>query len=125
VSTDGQYVASAARGEVITLWLWRLEDVISEACNRLSRNLTVEEWKQFFGGEPYRKTCARLPLHESLLYAALRLAREGDQPGFDAMVKRFEELEPKVDFTILRTMGTSIQAIGKGERDIGQARRLL
>ena len=37
------------------------QELTDEACARLSRNLTREEWKQHFGDEPYRATCPRLP----------------------------------------------------------------
>jgi hypothetical protein len=31
--------------------------MIAEACDRLGRNLNREEWRQYLGNEPYRKTC--------------------------------------------------------------------
>jgi WD40 repeat protein len=37
------------------------QDMINEACSRLTRNLTIGEWKQFMPGEKYRKTCPNLP----------------------------------------------------------------
>jgi len=36
-------------------------DLIHVACQHLYRNLTVQEWRQFVGNEPYRKTCENLP----------------------------------------------------------------
>lgn len=44
--------------------LWALwgEDLIADACARLTRNLTDKEWRQYMGeDEPYRKTCLKLP----------------------------------------------------------------
>lgn len=41
--------------------------LIDEACERLARNLTLEEWRQHFPGEPYRRTCPNLPTHVSVL----------------------------------------------------------
>jgi hypothetical protein len=39
-----------------------MDELITEACSRLPRNLTVSEWGQFFGeSEPYRETCPGLP----------------------------------------------------------------
>jgi hypothetical protein len=39
--------------------------LIAEACSRLTRNLTLEEWRQHIGGdEPYRPTCPDLPVLE-------------------------------------------------------------
>lgn len=45
-----------------TVYLWRFlpEDIISEACSRLSRNLTQEEWLTFIGDEPYHPTCPNI-----------------------------------------------------------------
>lgn len=31
------------------------------ACRTAGRNLTQEEWNQYFREEPYRKTCEHLP----------------------------------------------------------------
>jgi hypothetical protein len=39
----------------------RLEDLMVLACRMAGRNLTKPEWKPFFGGQPYRKTCPQLP----------------------------------------------------------------
>jgi len=44
------------------VWLWRPEDLIAEACARLTCNLTREEWRQYIGDEPYRPTCPELPV---------------------------------------------------------------
>jgi hypothetical protein len=40
---------------------WRTEDLINEACSLLARNLNMDEWRRYFGLEPYRKTCPSLP----------------------------------------------------------------
>jgi WD40 repeat protein len=37
----------------------RPDDLIREACSRVTGNLSPEEWKQFMGAEPYRETCPR------------------------------------------------------------------
>jgi hypothetical protein len=36
-------------------------DMIAEACARVSRNLSVEEWNRYAPGEPYRVTCENQP----------------------------------------------------------------
>lgn len=59
-SPDGKWVATAS-GRTARVWLRRSEDLIAEACARLTRNLTLEEWRQYVGDEPYRKTCPNLP----------------------------------------------------------------
>jgi WD40 repeat protein len=64
-SPDSKYLASAAAlpyGDASArVWLWRSADLIDEACSRLSRNLTRDEWQLYVGDEPYRKTCPNLP----------------------------------------------------------------
>jgi len=35
--------------------------LIDDACSRLPRNLTREEWDRYLPGEPYRATCSNLP----------------------------------------------------------------
>lgn len=47
--------------ETVHIFLWRSEDLTNEACARLNRNLTQQEWRQYFPDEPYRKTCPNLP----------------------------------------------------------------
>jgi WD40 repeat protein len=125
MSSNGQYIATAASGEVVTVWLWRLEDVIVEACRRLSRNLTVEEWKRFFGDEPYRKTCANRSVHPSLIAETLKLARDGDQNGFLAMAQRLEALEPAVKRDRLNAEGQRLKAVGNGERAARKGEELI
>ncbi|HEY0321387.1 MAG TPA: TIR domain-containing protein [Pyrinomonadaceae bacterium] len=57
---DGKYLIADSDQ---SLWIlpWREEDLIDEACNRLTRNFTLEEWHLYFGDEPYRRTCLNLP----------------------------------------------------------------
>jgi WD40 repeat protein len=43
-------------------WLWQPDDLAAEACARLARNLTPEEWTQFISAEaPHACTCPNLP----------------------------------------------------------------
>jgi len=60
-SPDGRWVASGSWDNTVRVWLWRPEDLIAEACRRLPRNLTPEEWHTYVGDEPYRPTCPNLP----------------------------------------------------------------
>ena len=47
--------------DTVHIFLWRPEDLINEACTRLNRNLTPQEWRQYFPEDPYRKICPNLP----------------------------------------------------------------
>lgn len=55
-SPDGKYLLSGD-GRTASVWRWGPAAMIAEACDRLGRNLSAEEWRQFLGDEPYRKTC--------------------------------------------------------------------
>jgi WD40 repeat protein len=56
-SPDGQYLAARAQDGITMLWRLWPGDLPTEACRRVERNLTSEEWRTYFGDEPYRKTC--------------------------------------------------------------------
>jgi hypothetical protein len=64
-SPDTRYLATAAaptEGELlIRLDPLRGQDLIDEACSRLTSNLSPEEWNHFLPGEKYRKTCPNIP----------------------------------------------------------------
>lgn len=54
--SDSKQIALLA-WETVILWYWNPTDWVTEACHRLSRNLTPDEWMIYFGNEPYRPTC--------------------------------------------------------------------
>jgi KaiC/GvpD/RAD55 family RecA-like ATPase len=62
-SPDGKWLAIASESTA-RVWLVWPEDLIAEACSRLTRNLTREEWRRYLGDEPYRPTCPNLPVPE-------------------------------------------------------------
>jgi WD40 repeat protein len=63
LSPDGRYVATArdegeAGGLSYSVHLWRPEDLVDQACARLRRHLSQDEWRQYVGsGEPYQPVC--------------------------------------------------------------------
>jgi WD40 repeat protein/energy-coupling factor transporter ATP-binding protein EcfA2 len=59
-SPDAKYVALASYNTV-RLCMSNTKDLITEASNRLTRNLNQEEWEQYMGDEPYHKTFPNLP----------------------------------------------------------------
>ena len=65
VSQDGNWLATMSTtpaGRVVLLWpLWP-ELLRSEACQRLTRNLSKSEWETFVRDQPQRVTCRNLPI---------------------------------------------------------------
>lgn len=59
---NGQQVALLGQYESVVLWNWNPGEWVQEVCGRVSRNLTYEEWRAYFGFEPYHQTCLNLPL---------------------------------------------------------------
>jgi WD40 repeat protein len=59
-SPDGNYIVIASN-ESLQMWPWSVERLIADACTRLPRNLTKDEWDTYIPGEPYHKTCDNLP----------------------------------------------------------------
>jgi len=60
-SPDGRWIVDSNRDGTTRVWLWRAEDLIKVVCERLERNLTQEEWKQYMGDREYHQTCLNLP----------------------------------------------------------------
>jgi WD40 repeat protein len=82
-SPDGHDLATAsgdplAPVHTVRLWRWQPADLIAEACRRLDRNLSLDEWRRHVGDDRYRKTCAHAPAHPSALAADLGEARAMD-----------------------------------------------
>jgi WD40 repeat protein len=61
-SPDGKYLLSSSDNSNINVWVWKIEDLVLEACKRVARNFTRAEWAQYFPNEEYRKTCDQWPL---------------------------------------------------------------
>lgn len=62
-SPDGKHIALGRGDGTLTIWEYRSEDLIADACSRLTRNLTGAEWKQYIGDAlPYQAICSKLPI---------------------------------------------------------------
>ncbi|MSQ47525.1 MAG: WD40 repeat domain-containing protein, partial [Deltaproteobacteria bacterium] len=59
-SPDGRYVVSGSFDNTVRVSLVNPEDLIAEACTRMTRNFTRAEWRDYLGDEPYRQTCENL-----------------------------------------------------------------
>jgi WD40 repeat protein len=61
-SVDSRWLASASDDHTLRIWALKTEDLIEQACARLPRNLSREEWNNYMGDEPYSPTCPKLPV---------------------------------------------------------------
>jgi WD40 repeat protein len=65
-SPNGQILASGSWDKAILLWDVFLPSWQEHACRIANRNLSREEWQQYLGDLPYRKTCPNLPEPEAV-----------------------------------------------------------
>jgi WD40 repeat protein len=57
---ESRYLATI-QGSTVRVWSLRQDDLIAEACRRLPRNLSEQEWREYVGDDAYHKTCPKLP----------------------------------------------------------------
>ena len=60
-SPDGRRLAAGGKDHTVRLWSLSLGHLIGLACSGAGRNLTQEEWREFFPDAPYHKTCLQWP----------------------------------------------------------------
>lgn len=53
---DENYIATASRDQYVRIWRWTSNTLFEEARYHMTRNLTPEEWLQYFGDAPYEET---------------------------------------------------------------------
>ncbi len=59
-SSDGKRIVSGSFDKTLRLWPV-LEAWADELCAKLTRNMTMDEWKKWVGDFPYRRQCPDLP----------------------------------------------------------------
>ncbi|MDJ0517631.1 MAG: peptidase C14 [Trichodesmium sp. MO_231.B1] len=101
-SHNGKVLATASNDNTARIHWVRPKDLIAEACRRLGRNLTAEEWRQYINSnfDTYERTCDELPVHRSLIAQAKNLAETGEKENIKtaiSILKRAQELEPEID----------------------------
>lgn len=94
--TQEQRLAMAAQGRA-ALGVWRAADLVRETCARVGRNLTYDEWRQYLRDLPYTRTCANLPVHQSVIDAAIRLAGEGNIPLAAELFRQIKDAQPDLN----------------------------
>jgi WD40 repeat protein len=59
----GKEIAAASLTDALLIErrLWRTEDLLNEACARLTRNFNLSEVKEYLGDTGYSRTCPDLP----------------------------------------------------------------
>lgn len=65
-SPDSQWLATGSVDNTIQLWSLDVEVLRQKACEIVGRNLTIQEWEQYFLDESYRRTCQEWPIHYSV-----------------------------------------------------------
>jgi WD40 repeat protein len=61
---DGKRLIAVHEDNTVRIWQLYPEDLIADACSRLERNLSHEEWRTYLGEEPYHTTCPSLLVPE-------------------------------------------------------------
>ncbi|MHC4115895.1 MAG: nSTAND1 domain-containing NTPase [Planctomycetota bacterium] len=67
-SSDGKYLATSGVDKTARVW-WGPKGLLEEARLRLTRNMTYEEWQEYFPGRSYPRTRPDLDIHPSLMRA--------------------------------------------------------
>ena len=100
VGNDTWLVSAGGEGAVRT-WDMRPDALLETACRTAGRNLTHDEWEQYFRGQEYRVTCPELPVHASVVQPILEkggiLAKAGDLGGAAKELQRAVQLLPALE----------------------------
>jgi WD40 repeat protein/energy-coupling factor transporter ATP-binding protein EcfA2 len=96
-SQNGRYLAFASVSDaVIEVAHWRHDDLADDACARLRRNFTQDEWQQYLTDDrPYELTCRNWEAHQSVIDEAIRLAKAGEKVKAAALFNVMRDLKNK------------------------------
>ena len=99
ISADGKYLATTSQDKTARVHLFKAGALVKEACRRLRRNLTADEWERYMNLDlnKYHKTCDNLPVHPSVLAKGGELAKEGEVKEAVAIFRRALKLQPDID----------------------------
>ena len=66
-SLDGKWIAAGSLDKTISLWIVNTNTIADMVCQKVWRNLTLQELKRFVGEEiPYQSTCSDLSQVETV-----------------------------------------------------------
>ncbi|MFX0198450.1 MAG: hypothetical protein ACFFCW_20210 [Candidatus Hodarchaeota archaeon] len=67
-SSDSQVLASGCRDKNIYIWPTQASLLAEKICNKVQRNLSMNEWNEFVGSEiTYELTCPELPVGKGII----------------------------------------------------------
>jgi hypothetical protein len=71
-SPDGNELLSVSSMSDANVWDLNFSSLADRSRARANRNLTRAEWRDYMGGEPYRKTCPDLPDADNFIARATK-----------------------------------------------------
>jgi WD40 repeat protein len=92
-SPDGKMAVSCGQNNDITLWDTDPQSWYQKACRIARRNLTLEEWQNYFPNEPYQKTCSQQVSGEALalIEAGEKLAEKAEDQDIKSAITKFDQ----------------------------------
>lgn len=57
---DGKRLIIGSADNTVTLFYFKIRDLIEKACEQVVREFSLEEWSTYFPGEEYRTVCGKL-----------------------------------------------------------------